>query len=101
MARGYTANDGRHTPTNFPPSFSVSAGLTTSALDAAAFSMAMDRNALIKPESKALAWSPTVTPAGDTLSYGAAAGFWESGLAGFDDAPRPVTGGVAQAVGAA
>jgi CubicO group peptidase (beta-lactamase class C family) len=32
--------------------------------------MAMDRNALIKPESKALAWSPTVTPAGDSLPYG-------------------------------
>jgi CubicO group peptidase (beta-lactamase class C family) len=32
--------------------------------------MAMDRNALIKPETKALAWSPTVTPAGDTLPYG-------------------------------
>ena len=70
MARGYTANDGRHTPTNYPPSFSVSAGLTASALDVAAFSMAMDRNALIKPETKALAWSPTVTPAGDTLPYG-------------------------------
>ena len=70
MARGYTASEGRHTPTNYPPSFSVSAGLTASALDVAAFSMAMDRNALIKPESKALAWSPTVTPAGDTLPYG-------------------------------
>jgi CubicO group peptidase (beta-lactamase class C family) len=70
MARGYTANEVRHTPTNYPPGFSVSAGLTTSALDVAAFSMAMDRNALIKPETKAVAWSPTVTPAGDTLPYG-------------------------------
>ena len=69
-AKGYTVTDSSQRPTNYPEHFSVSAGLTASALDVAAFSMAMDRNALLKPETKRLAWTPAVSPAGDTLPYG-------------------------------
>jgi CubicO group peptidase (beta-lactamase class C family) len=70
LARGYIAAGTSHTPTPYPALFSVAAGLTASALDVAAFSMAMDRNALLAPETKALAFAPTVNPAGDTLPYG-------------------------------
>lgn len=70
LARGYIVAGNSHTPTAYPALFSVAAGLTASALDVAAFSMAMDRNALLEPETKALAFAPTVNPAGDTLPYG-------------------------------
>ena len=69
FARGYPSTDSGHRLTAYPHSFSVSAGLTASALDVAAFSMAMDRNALLMPQTKALAWTPAVSPAGDTLPY--------------------------------
>jgi CubicO group peptidase (beta-lactamase class C family) len=70
LARGYLVTGQSHTPTAYPALFSVAAGLTASALDVAAFSMAMDRNALLAPATKALAFAPTVNPAGDTLPYG-------------------------------
>jgi CubicO group peptidase (beta-lactamase class C family) len=70
MARGYTPSGSGHVPTAYPGHFSSAAGLTASALDVAAFSMAMDRNALLRAETKALAFAPVVSPAGDTLPYG-------------------------------
>ena len=69
MARGYTYKSGGYAATNYPTSFGPAAGLTSSALDIAAFSMAMDRDALLRPETKALAWTPIVTPSGTTLPY--------------------------------
>jgi len=70
MARGYTYKNRDYAATPYPTSFGAAAGLTSSALDVAAFSMAMDRDALLRPETKALAWTPVVTPAGATLPYG-------------------------------
>jgi len=54
----------------FLTAFMFAAGLTASALDVAAFSMAMDRDALLRPETKALAYTPAVNPAGSALPYG-------------------------------
>jgi CubicO group peptidase (beta-lactamase class C family) len=69
MARGYTYTNRTFSPTNYPTSFGPAAGLTSSALDVAAFSMAMDRDALLKPETKTLAWTPAVSPSGAALPY--------------------------------
>jgi len=70
MARGYTYSGGSYQVTQYPTQFGSAAGLTSSALDMAAFSMAMDRNALLRPETKAVAFAPTVNPAGGAFPYG-------------------------------
>ena len=70
MARGYTPSGGGHTLTAYPSQFSSAAGLTAAVLDVAAFSMALDRGELLRAETRALAFAPTVNPAGDTLPYG-------------------------------
>jgi CubicO group peptidase (beta-lactamase class C family) len=69
MARGYTHGGNGYAPTPYPTYFGSAAGLTASALDVAAFSMALDRDALLRPETKALAFAPAVTPRGDTLPH--------------------------------
>lgn len=69
MARGYTYTNRAYSATHYPTSFGAAAGLTASALDMAAFSMAMDRDALLRPETKTLAWTPVVNPSGATLPY--------------------------------
>jgi CubicO group peptidase (beta-lactamase class C family) len=70
MAKGYAPAGSGYIPTAYPSHFSSAAGLTASALDVAAFSMAMDRNVLLRAETKELALTPAVNPAGDTLPYG-------------------------------
>jgi CubicO group peptidase (beta-lactamase class C family) len=70
MARGYTYTNRAYSATSYPTTFGAAAGLTASALDVAAFSMAMDRDALLRPETKTLAWTPIVNPSGATLPYG-------------------------------
>ena len=70
MARGYTYSSGQYSVTAYPTSFGAAAGLTSSALDYAAFSMAMDRDALLQAPTKALAYTPTVSPSGETFPYG-------------------------------
>ena len=70
MARGYTFTLGGYNPTAYPTYFGAAAGLTSSALDVAAFSMAMDRDALLQPATKALAYTPAVSPSGQTFPYG-------------------------------
>jgi CubicO group peptidase (beta-lactamase class C family) len=69
MARGYSWS-GEYHLTAYPTSFSAAAGLTASALDVAAFSMAVDRDALIQPATKALAYTPVVSPSGQVFPYG-------------------------------
>lgn len=69
MARGYTHGGNGYTATAYPTYFGSAAGLTASALDVAAFSMALDRDALLRPETRALAFAPAVTPLGDTLPH--------------------------------
>lgn len=70
VAPGYAWNGQRYVPTAYQTAFSTAAGLTGSALDYAAFSMAMDRDAFLRPGTKALAWTPVVSPSGETFPYG-------------------------------
>lgn len=70
VAPGYTWSGSRFVPTAYETSFSSAAGMTASALDYAAFSMAMDRDAFLEPATKALAWTPVVGPSGATFPYG-------------------------------
>jgi CubicO group peptidase (beta-lactamase class C family) len=70
VAPGYTWNGQRYLPTAYQTGFSTAAGLTASARDYAAFSMAMDRDAFLRPETKALAWTPVTSPSGGTFPYG-------------------------------
>lgn len=70
FARGYTYSNQSYNPTTYPASFGTAAGLTASALDVAQFSMAMDRDEFLKPATKALAWSPAMSPSGETFPYG-------------------------------
>jgi CubicO group peptidase (beta-lactamase class C family) len=70
MARGYSYSGGTNQLTAYPTYFGAAAGLTASALDIASFSMAMDRDALLQPATKALAYTPVVSPSGETFPYG-------------------------------
>ncbi len=70
LARGYTYSNNTYAPTAYPTLFSSAAGLTGSALDLAAFSMALDRGAVISQTARDLAFAPTVSTTGDTLPYG-------------------------------
>ncbi|HJQ10397.1 MAG TPA: serine hydrolase domain-containing protein, partial [Gemmatimonadaceae bacterium] len=70
MARGYTYSSGEYKVTAYPTYFGAAAGLTSSALDYASFSMAMDRDALLQPAIKTLAYTPVVSPSGETFPYG-------------------------------
>jgi CubicO group peptidase (beta-lactamase class C family) len=70
VAPGYTWTGTRYTLTAYQTSFSTAAGLTASARDYAAFSMAMDRDAFLKPATKTLAYTPVVSPSGETFPYG-------------------------------
>ena len=70
MAPGYTWTNGVFVPTAYQSAFSTAAGLTASARDYAAFSMAMDRDAFLKPATKALAWTPVTSPSGEVFPYG-------------------------------
>jgi CubicO group peptidase (beta-lactamase class C family) len=70
VAPGYTWNGERYVPTAYQTMFSTAAGLTSSARDYAAFSMAMDRDVFLRPATKALAWTPVVSPSGETFPYG-------------------------------
>lgn len=69
LARGYRYANGTQSPTNFPAMFSTAAGLTGSVLDLAAFSMALDRGAVLSEATRAAAFAPVVSPTGDTLPY--------------------------------
>jgi CubicO group peptidase (beta-lactamase class C family) len=70
VAPGYTWNGDRYVATAYQTHFSTAAGLTASARDYAAFSMAMDRDAFLKPATKTLAWTPVVSPSGEKFPYG-------------------------------
>jgi CubicO group peptidase (beta-lactamase class C family) len=70
VAPGYTWTNGKFVPTAYQTTFSSAAGLTASARDYAAFSMAMDRDAFLKPATKALAWTAATSPSGEVFPYG-------------------------------
>src|SRR5689334_14961812 len=70
VAPGYTWTNGGFVPTAYQTAFSTAAGLTASARDYAAFSIAMDRDAFLKPATKALAWTAVRAPNGEVFPYG-------------------------------
>ena len=70
VAPGYTWTKAGFVPTAYQTAFSTAAGLTASARDYAAFSMAMDRDALLQPATKRLAWTPATSPSGAVFPYG-------------------------------
>ena len=70
VAPGYTWDGRRYVATPYQTAFSTAAGLTASARDYAAFSMAMDRDAFLRPATKALAWTPATSPSGAAFPYG-------------------------------
>jgi CubicO group peptidase (beta-lactamase class C family) len=70
VATGYTWSGNSYTPTAYPTLFSAAAGLMSTAREYAAFSMAIDRDALLKPETKALAFTPVKAPDGHDFPYG-------------------------------
>jgi CubicO group peptidase (beta-lactamase class C family) len=70
VATGYTWKDNAYVPTAYPTYFGSAAGLMSTARDYAKFSMALDRDALLKPETKALAFTPTRDANGRDLPYG-------------------------------
>src|SRR6185503_17389445 len=70
MAKPYALSNDAIVSSSYPASFSTAAGLVSTALDYARFSIAMDTNAFLRPATRAMAWSPTIATNGDTLPYG-------------------------------
>ena len=69
FARGYASTFDK-TPVPFPTSFSTAAGLTASAREMLAFSMALDRDALIPANLKSQMFTPTTLSTGQVSPYG-------------------------------
>jgi CubicO group peptidase (beta-lactamase class C family) len=70
MAKPYAISDDKVVLSAYPTSFGTAAGLVSTALDVARYSIAMDSDAFLAPSTKALAYTPTIGTAGDTLPYG-------------------------------
>jgi CubicO group peptidase (beta-lactamase class C family) len=70
MAKPYELSRDAIIRSSYPTSFSTAAGMVSTALEMARYSIAMDTNAFLRPATKALAWSPTIATNGDTLPYG-------------------------------
>ena len=58
------------TRSDYPTFFNPGAGMISTARDLAKFDIALDRNQLISPETKVLAWEPVRSPSGDVFPYG-------------------------------
>lgn len=70
LASGYTWTGSAYQPTAYPVTFGAAAGLTASVREYAAFSMAIDRDALLRPETKKLAFTPARDATGRDFPYG-------------------------------
>jgi CubicO group peptidase (beta-lactamase class C family) len=81
MAPGYAWDGSRFVATAYETSFNTAAGMTSSARDYAAFSIAMDRDAFLSPATKTLAYAPAVGPTGATFPY--ALGWFATDYKGF------------------
>jgi CubicO group peptidase (beta-lactamase class C family) len=68
LAQGYTS-DGRSRQ-SYPSFFGTAAGLISSAIDVATYSIAMDNNMFLTEETKAQVFSPAISTNGATLPYG-------------------------------
>jgi CubicO group peptidase (beta-lactamase class C family) len=58
LAKPYAVNGSAVSPGNYPSLFGAAAGLISSANDVAQYSMAIDRNAFLRADTQALAFSP-------------------------------------------
>jgi CubicO group peptidase (beta-lactamase class C family) len=67
-ARGY-AFDGV-TPVDYPKHFVTAAGLVSTVGDVLCFSLALDRDGLLRPETKRLMFTPAKSASGRELAYG-------------------------------
>lgn len=71
LASPYTLNDtGDLVRGTYPTYFGSSAGLVASVSDYAQYIVALKDNRFLRPETLALAWSPTKSMAGHDLPYG-------------------------------
>jgi CubicO group peptidase (beta-lactamase class C family) len=70
MAAPYELEDGVVVPSFHPRHFSPAAGLVASVRDVAEFSIALDRDLLLEPETRELMLTPTVLNDGTTFPYG-------------------------------
>lgn len=68
MAQGYDS-DGA-TTVNYPTYFGASAGLISTAIEVAKYSIAIDKNTFLSQETQDLVFSPTLSESGATLPYG-------------------------------
>jgi CubicO group peptidase (beta-lactamase class C family) len=69
LARGYSTTGGTPRLTAYPAYFGTAAGLTSTVLDVARFSIALDEGTLLQPATRALAWTPAVSTTGATLPH--------------------------------
>jgi CubicO group peptidase (beta-lactamase class C family) len=71
MSRPYELDArGQIRPAKYPPQFSSSAGLISSVVDVAKFSLALDQGKLLEASTRARAFTRTVSTSGRTLPYG-------------------------------
>ncbi len=68
LAQGYTS-DGSNQQA-YPDHFGTAAGLISSVIDIAKYSIAIDNNIFLSEETQSLVFSPTISVHGDTLPYG-------------------------------
>ncbi|MEW6194921.1 MAG: serine hydrolase domain-containing protein [Bacteroidota bacterium] len=68
LAQGYSSNG--QNILSYQSYFSTAAGLLSSVIDIAKFSIALDKNLLMKAESRELMFTPTVSNSGVELPYG-------------------------------
>jgi len=67
-AQGYTSNG--QNPQPYPTYFGTAAGLLSTVIDMSKFSIALDNDLLLRPETKELMFAPTVSMSGVELPYG-------------------------------
>jgi CubicO group peptidase (beta-lactamase class C family) len=68
MAQGYSSNGQDKMP--YRAYFGTAAGLVSNVIDMSKFSIALDSNVLVTPESKDLMFTPTISNDGQELPYG-------------------------------
>ena len=71
LAKPYALDSaGRIVPSAYPSFFGVAAGLISSATEVAEYSLAIDRDAFLRPETKARVFTPATSNSGQPLPYG-------------------------------
>jgi CubicO group peptidase (beta-lactamase class C family) len=71
LAQPYTLDSaGRVVPSAYPSFFGVAAGLISSATEVAEYSLAIDRDAFLQPETKARVFTPATSNSGQPLPHG-------------------------------